>query len=114
MEQSRAATREGTGSGSLQPILAGITTALVGFTSSSAIVIAGLRAAGSSLAGASPGADPAAWSAAVGAFLVVAVLILLTGLWRGLSDLIARIPAPSPRRCSPACCCRSVLPLCTP
>lgn len=142
MEQSRAATREGTGSGSLQPILAGITTALVGFTSSSAIVIAGLRAvgadldqatsglvalclvqglgiiwlalrhrtpitlawstpgaallagaAGSSLAGASPGADPAAWSAAVGAFLVVAVLILLTGLWRGLSDLIARIPA---------------------
>ncbi|KAB1662990.1 benzoate/H(+) symporter BenE family transporter [Pseudoclavibacter sp. CFCC 13611] len=142
MEQSHAATREGTGSGSLQPILAGVTTALVGFTSSSAIVIAGLRAvgadldqatsglvalclvqglgiiwlalrhrspitlawstpgaallagaAGSSLTGASPSADPAAWSAAVGAFLVVAVLILLTGLWRGLSDLIARIPA---------------------
>ncbi|MGO2655840.1 MAG: benzoate/H(+) symporter BenE family transporter [Pseudoclavibacter sp.] len=138
----RGVAEKDTRPGSLQPILAGITTALVGFTSSSAIVIAGLRAvgadldqatsglvalclvqglgiiwlalrhhtpitlawstpgaalladaAGSSLAGASPGADPAAWSAAVGAFLVVAVLILLTGLWRGLSDLIARIPA---------------------
>ncbi len=32
------------------------------------------------------------WSAAVGAFLVVAALILLTGLWPQLGRLIARIP----------------------
>lgn len=33
------------------------------------------------------------WAAAVGAFLVVAVLILITGLWPFLGTLIARIPA---------------------
>lgn len=32
------------------------------------------------------------WAAAVGAFIVVGVLVLLTGLWPALGDLIARIP----------------------
>lgn len=42
---------------------------------------------------ASTGVLPGGWPAAVGAFLVTGVLILLTGLVRGLGALIARIPA---------------------
>lgn len=116
-----------------QPVHAGILTALVGFTSSSAVVLTGLRAVGASpaqaasglialcasqglgmlwlvrrhripltLAWSTPGAAVLAstgavrggWPAAIGAFLVVAALIGVTGLWPRLSGLIAAIPAP--------------------
>ena len=116
-----------------QPVLAGLLTALVGFTSSFAVVLAGLRAVGASpaeaasgllavcatqalgmlwlarrhripltLAWSTPGAALLAstgivrggWSAAVGAFLVVGALIIVTGLWSRLGGLIAAIPAP--------------------
>ena len=116
-----------------QPVLAGILTALVGFTSSFAVVLTGLRAVGASpaeaasgllalcatqaigilwlarrhripltLAWSTPGAALLAttgtvrggWPAAVGAFLVVGGLIVVTGLWPRLGNLIAAIPAP--------------------
>jgi benzoate membrane transport protein len=116
-----------------QPVHAGLLTALVGFTSSFAVVLAGLRAVGASpaeaasgllalcatlafgmlwltwrhripltLAWSTPGAALLAstgvvhggWPAAVGAFLVVGALIIVTGLWSRLGDLIAAIPAP--------------------
>jgi benzoate membrane transport protein len=114
-----------------RPIVAGIVTALVGFTSSFAVVLTGLRAVGATPAQAASGllvlsvtmglasvilawryrmpitaawSTPGAallaatgiveggWPAVVGAFLVVAGLILLTGLWPQLGRLIARIP----------------------
>jgi benzoate membrane transport protein len=116
-----------------QPVLAGILTVLVGYTSSFAVVVAGLRGVGASpaqaasglialclmqgagcihlarrhripvtLAWSTPGAALLAstgmvrggWPAAVGAFLVVAGLIALTGLWRRLGRLVAAIPMP--------------------
>ncbi|MGH3251583.1 MAG: benzoate/H(+) symporter BenE family transporter [Trebonia sp.] len=116
-----------------QPVLAGILTALVGFTSSFAVVLAGLRAVGASpveaasgllavcatqalgmlwlarrhripltLAWSTPGAALLAstgtvrggWPAAVGAFLVVGALIVVTGLWPRLGRVVAAIPAP--------------------
>src|SRR5580698_7868290 len=116
-----------------QPVLAGILTALVGFTSSSAVVLTGLRTVGASpseaasgllallvtqalgmlwlvrrhripltLAWSTPGAALLAsaglvrggWPAAVGAFLVVGALILVTGLWPRLGALITAIPSP--------------------
>jgi benzoate membrane transport protein len=116
-----------------QPVLAGILTALVGFTSSSAVVLTGLRAVGATpseaasgllalcvsqglgvlwlvrrhripltLAWSTPGAALLAstgavrggWPAAVGAFLVVGALILITGLWPRLGALITAIPTP--------------------
>lgn len=115
-----------------RPITAGVVTALVGFTSSFAVVITGLSAVGATSAQAASGllvlcltmglaslvlswryrmpitsawSTPGAallaatgaveggWPAAVGAFLVVAALILLAGLWPGFGRLIARIPA---------------------
>jgi benzoate membrane transport protein len=118
---------------SSQPVLAGILTALVGYTSSSAVVVAGLRGVGASpvqaasgllalcvmqgaanvylarrhripvtLAWSTPGAALLAstgvvrggWPAAVGAFFVVAGLIVLTGLWPRLGRLIGAIPMP--------------------
>lgn len=123
-------TRSGLG----EPITAGIVTALVGFTSSFVVVVAGLRAVGATPAQAAsgllaltatfavgiivlcvryrrpitfawstPGAAMlvaagtsyhAGWPAAVGAFLVVGVLILATGLIPALGELIGRIPTP--------------------
>ncbi len=116
-----------------RPVLAGVLTALVGFTSSFAVVLAGLRAVGASpaeaasgllavcttqalgviwlarrhripltLAWSTPGAALLAstgvvhggWPAAVGAFLVVGALIVITGLWPRLGGLISAIPAP--------------------
>lgn len=113
------------------PITAGIVTALVGFTSSFAVVLAGLRAVGATqgqassglliltltfglgilwlswsskmpvtLAWSTPGAALLAsagmvdggWPAAVGAFLVVGVLIILTGLLPVLGRLMTKIP----------------------
>jgi benzoate membrane transport protein len=121
-----------------RPVLAGILTALVGFTSSFAVVLAGLRGVGASsaeaasgllsvcatqslgvlwlvrrhripltLAWSTPGAALLAstgvvhggWPAAVGAFLVVGALIVITGFlapprWPRLGSLISAIPAP--------------------
>lgn len=113
------------------PVSAGVVCALVGFTSSFAVVLAGLRAAGAnseqaasgltalslamglssvllawkfrmpitsawSTPGAalliSTGTADGGWPAAVGAFLVTALLLLATGLWPMLARLIARIP----------------------
>ncbi|WP_345752681.1 benzoate/H(+) symporter BenE family transporter [Microbacterium rhizophilus] len=113
--------------------LAGVTTALVGFASSSAVVLAGLQAAGATgaqaasglvalclaqalgmlwlaqrtrlpvvLAWSTPGAALLAagappeggWPAALGAFAIAGALIVLTGLWPGLSRTVAAIPAP--------------------
>ncbi len=115
----------------MQPISAGIVTALVGFTSSFAVVLTGLRAVGASpteaasgllalcvtqglgilwlsrrfrrpitLAWSTPGAALLAgtgtivggWPAAVGAFVTVGLLVLLTGFWPKLGALIASIP----------------------
>lgn len=119
--------------GSLQPVLAGVMAALVGFASSFAVVLAGLRAVGATSAEAasgllalclvqalgilwltwrhrtplmlawstpgaallvSSGAVGGGWPAAIGAFVVVGGLILLTALWPVLGELIAAIPAP--------------------
>jgi benzoate membrane transport protein len=117
----------------VRPILAGLVTALVGFTSSFAVVLTGLRALGASdaeaasgllalcvtqglgtviltlrhripvvLAWSTPGAALLAgtglvtggWPAAVGAFVVTGLLILLTAAWPRLGDLITAIPVP--------------------
>ncbi|MDE0547197.1 benzoate/H(+) symporter BenE family transporter [Microbacterium sp. C7(2022)] len=114
-----------------RPITAGIVTALVGVTSSFAVVLTGLAAAGATpaqaasgllalcltmglasivlawryrmpitVAWSTPGAALLAatgvveggWPAAVGAFLAVAGMILLTAAWPSLGRLIARIP----------------------
>ncbi|AJT42849.1 benzoate transporter [Psychromicrobium lacuslunae] len=114
-----------------RPIIAGVVTALVGFTSSFAVVLAGLRAVGASdaqaasgllaltltfglgilllswrtklpitLAWSTPGAAllvstgavEGGWPAAVGAFVIVGVLIVLTGLIPALGQLIGKIP----------------------
>jgi benzoate membrane transport protein len=116
-----------------QPVLAGLLAAVVGITSSSAVIVAGLRGVGASPAQAgsglfalcllsgvltiglslrhrmpimaawsTPGAALLAgtgmvhggWPAAVGGFLIVAVLIVVTSLWPRLGRLIAAIPAP--------------------
>jgi benzoate membrane transport protein len=116
-----------------QPISIGIVTALVGFTSSFAVVLAGLRGVGADTAEASSGlailcllqglgmarlawrhrtpltlawSTPGVallatqgyvkggWPAAIGAFLVTGALIVMTGLWKRLGDLIAAIPTP--------------------
>lgn len=114
-----------------RPIVAGVVTALVGVTSSFAVVLTGLAAVGATpaqaasgllalcvlmglsaialswryrmpitVAWSTPGAALLAstglveggWPAAIGAFLVVAGLILLTAVWPQLGRLIARIP----------------------
>ncbi|MGW0038342.1 benzoate/H(+) symporter BenE family transporter [Gordonia sp. NPDC003376] len=117
-----------------EPITAGVITALVGFTSSFVVVVAGLRAVGAdagqaasgllaltvtfgvgiivlclryripiTLAWSTPGAAMlvaagagyhGGWPAAVGAFLVVGLLIVATGLIPALGALIGRIPTP--------------------
>jgi len=115
----------------VRPILAGVVTALVGFTSSFAVVLTGLAAVGATHAQAASGllalsltmgvacvvlawryrmpitaawSTPGAallaasgaieggWPAAVGAFLIVAGLILLTALVPQIGALIAAIP----------------------
>jgi benzoate membrane transport protein len=113
------------------PVMAGVVTAVVGFSSSFVVVLAGLTAVGASpsqaasgllvllvtqalgmlwlsvrhrtpliLAWSTPGAALLAstagvtggWSAAVGAFIVTGVLIVLTALVPRLGDLVAAIP----------------------
>ncbi|PXX66318.1 benzoate membrane transport protein [Nocardia tenerifensis] len=117
--------------GLAQPIGAGVVTALVGFTSSFAVVLSGLNAVGANavqaasgllavcvtqaigmlllsyryrmpitLAWSTPGAALLAstgavvggWPAAVGAFAIAGVLIVITGLWQRLGNLVAAIP----------------------
>ncbi len=114
------------------PVTAGIVAALVGFTSSFVVLLAGLTAVGATPAQAASGllavsvtmglscvllsvttrvpiaaawSTPGAallittgsvsggWPAAVGAFLVTGVLIVVTGLVPQLGALVARIPA---------------------
>jgi benzoate membrane transport protein len=116
-----------------QSVLAGVVTAVVGFTSSFAVVLAGLRAVGATaeqaasglltmclvqaagmiwlswryrmpitLAWSTPGAALLAstgavaggWPAAVGAFVVVGALVVLTAAWPRLGSLVASIPRP--------------------
>ena len=114
-------------------ISAGIIAALVGYTSSFAVVLTGLTAVGATptqaasallalsvtqglgmiwltrryrlplvLVWSTPGAALLAgtqtvdggWPAVVGAFLLVGLAYVVTGLWPALGQLIARIPAP--------------------
>ena len=121
------------GSQTHQPVSAGIIAALVGYTSSFAVVLTGLTAVGATpsqaasgllalcvtqsagmiwlsrrhrmplvLVWSTPGVALLAgtqsidggWPAAVGAFLVVGLAYVVTGLWPALGSLIARIPAP--------------------
>jgi len=134
-------------SGISRPIAAGIVTALVGFTSAFAVVLAGLSGVGATPAQASSGllavsvtmgiasillalwtrkpvtvawSTPGAallaatgpveggWPAAVGAFLVTGVLIVLTGLITPLGRLISAIP----RSIAQAMLAGVLLPLC--
>ncbi|MFI9406728.1 benzoate/H(+) symporter BenE family transporter [Nocardia sp. NPDC052316] len=117
--------------GLAQPLGAGVVTALVGFTSSFAVVLSGLHAVGANAAQAasgllavcvslgvgmmllsyryripitvawstpgaallvSTGAVVGGWPAAVGAFVIAGVLIVITGLWQRLGKLVAAIP----------------------
>ncbi|WP_435593511.1 benzoate/H(+) symporter BenE family transporter [Nocardia sp. bgisy118] len=123
--------REAITAGLAQPLGAGVVTALVGFTSSFAVVLSGLTAVGATAAQAasgllavcvtqgigiillsyryrmpitlawstpgaallaSTGAIAGGWRAALGAFALTGVLILITGLWQRLGNLIAAIP----------------------
>lgn len=116
-----------------QPVVTGISIAFIGYTSTFAVVLTGLRAVGASPAEAAsglvalcaslglgtlylsrryrmpitsawstPGAAVLAsaghvaggWPAAVGAFLVAAALVVLTGLWPRLGTLVMKIPTP--------------------
>jgi benzoate membrane transport protein len=145
---SQPTTSDGTArGGALTPVTAGVVAAVVGFSSSFVVVIAGLRAVGAtprqaasglvalclaqalgmiwlclrhrtplSLAWSTPGAALLAttgavsggWHAAVGAFLVVGLLVVLTGLVRPLGELVASIPVPLAR----AMLAGVLLPLC--
>ena len=130
-----------------RPITAGIITALVGFTSAFAVVLAGLSAVGATasqaasgllavsvtmgiasiilaawtrkpitVAWSTPGAALLAatgiveggWPAAVGAFIITGVLILLTGLITPLGRLVSAIP----RSIAQAMLAGVLLPLC--
>jgi len=130
-----------------RPITAGVVTALVGFTSAFAVVLAGLSGVGATPAQASSGllavsvtmgiasivlavwtrkpitvawSTPGAallaatgpvdggWPAAIGAFLVTGVLIILTGLVTPLGRLLAAIP----RSVAQAMLAGVLLPLC--
>jgi benzoate membrane transport protein len=116
-----------------QPVVAGVVVALVGFASSFAIVLAGLKAVGASDAQASSGllvlsvamaivaitlsftykmplsmawSTPGAallvsaghvsggYAAALGAFVLAGLLIVVAGLWRPLTRAIMAIPGP--------------------
>lgn len=115
----------------VQPLIAGVVTALVGFASTFALVLAGLRAVGASsdqaasgllalcvavgvvaialglwmrlpvaIAWSTPGAallisagaQDGGFRAAVGAFVLAGLLIVLCGLWAALGRWIAAIP----------------------
>ncbi len=117
--------------GVAQPVSAGVIASLVGFASTFALVLAGLRAVGAdeaqaasglaflclamgviaiglglryrtplAIAWSTPGAAllissggvPGGYAAALGAFAVTGVLIVLAGLWRALGRWVAAIP----------------------
>lgn len=117
----------------VQPVSVGVVSAVIGVTSSFAVVLAGLSAAGADPAQAasglvvltalmglatiwlsrrfrrpltiawstpgaallaSTGAVAGGWPAAVGAFVVVGLLVVATGLVRPLGRLVGAIPAP--------------------
>lgn len=117
----------------VQPVSVGVVSAVIGVTSSFAVVLAGLSAAGAdpaqaasglvvltalmglatiwlsrrfrrplTIAWSTPGAALLAstgavvggWPAAVGAFVVVGLLVVATGLVRPLGRLVGAIPAP--------------------
>jgi benzoate membrane transport protein len=117
--------------GALQPILAGTVASIVGFASTFALVLAGLRAVGASeeeagsglvvlcltmgvvaialgvryrmplaIAWSTPGAalllasgePPGGYPAALGAFAVCGVLIVIAGLWLTLGRWVAALP----------------------
>lgn len=117
----------------MQPVSVGVVSAVIGVTSSFAVVLAGLSAAGADPAQAasglvvltalmglatiwlsrrfrrpltiawstpgaallaSTGAVAGGWPAAVGAFVVVGLLVVATGLVRPLGRLVGAIPAP--------------------
>ena len=125
------APRAAAGAGVLQPVLAGVVAAIVGFASTFALVLAGLRAVGAdaeqagsglvalclamgvvaiglglrhriplTIAWSTPGAallissgePPGGYPAALGAFAVVGVLIVLAGCWTTLGRWVAAIP----------------------
>ena len=120
-----------TGAGASQPVIAGVVASLVGFASTFALVLAGLRAVGASeaeaasglatlcftmsvvaiglglryrqplaIAWSTPGAAllvaggevPGGYPAALGAFAVTGVLIVIAGLWRTLGRWVEAIP----------------------
>ncbi|MGY3553530.1 benzoate membrane transport protein [Williamsia sp. R60] len=130
-----------------QPMIAGVVTALVGFTSSFAVVLTGLRAVGASseqaasglfalclvmsigiaflslryrmpitLAWSTPGAALLAgtaapnggFAAAIGAFVLVGVMVVATGLWPRLGSFVQAIPV----SIAQAMLAGIVLPLC--
>ncbi|MDX6728184.1 MAG: benzoate rane transport protein [Baekduia sp.] len=117
----------------LQPLLAGVVTAIVGFGGAFPIVLAGLHAVGATQAQASSGllvlslsmgaaglwlawryrmplsiawSTPGAallvaaghvhggYAAALGAFVLAGLLVVLAGVWRPVTRLIVAIPAP--------------------
>jgi benzoate membrane transport protein len=126
-----SAPRADAGAGVLQPVLAGVVASIVGFASTFALVLAGLRAVGAdaeqagsglvalclamgvvaiglgfrhriplTIAWSTPGAallissgePPGGYPAALGAFAVVGVLIVVAGCWTTLGRWVAAIP----------------------
>lgn len=133
-----------TETGLAHPLGAGVVTALVGFTSSFAVVLGGLTAVGATSAQAasgllaicvtqavgmmllsyryrmpitlawstpgaallaSTGAVAGGWAAAVGAFALAGVLIVITGLWQRLGGWLPRFRWRSHRPCWRGCSC---------
>ena len=125
------------GSGAAQPVIAGVVASLVGFASTFALVLAGLRAVGASeaeaasglatlcftmavvavwlgvryrqplaIAWSTPGAAllvaggevPGGYPAALGAFAVTGVLIVVAGLWRTLGRWVRGDPGRAGQR----------------
>lgn len=116
-----------------QSVITGIAAALIGYTSTFAVVLTGLQTVGAdrrqaaaglvalcfaigvvslvlsrryrmplTIAWSTPGAAvlvsagqvTGGWAASVGAFIVAALLVVLTGMWPRLGRLVAAIPAP--------------------
>src|SRR5450755_4069405 len=104
----------------LQPVIAGIITAFVGFASSFAVILKGLTAVGASDAQAASGlmalsiamglagvglsmwsrmpiscawSTPGAFAGAIGAFLLVGLLIVAAGLIKPFGRAVAAIPS---------------------